>query len=213
MKIIAAGRIIPLLVLGLLATLAAPAGRAADAMRFSASLTPEQQASTGLTQLAGDNLAVIDGLVRQDEAASRFKDNAVDHTRFSARRTARERELAGLDRLTNAQLGQLDELVGRRISGPEPAPSAALTAAAGNTVKPAATQRSLEIHGEVSFTYGWGNGGSFTGGGLVLSYVDPLDRYAVVVGYSEFQGKGLRPCFYPDYGVYGLGAGSLPLRR
>jgi hypothetical protein len=213
MKLIAACRILPLLVFGLLATLAAPASGAADDVRFSASLTPAQRDRTGLSQLADDNVAVIDGLVRQDEAASKFKDNPVDHTRFSARRTARERELAGLDRLTPAQLGQLDTLVGQRISGTAPAPDGEVAAAGVSTVRPTAAHRSLEIHGEVSFTYGWGKGGSFSGGGIVLSYVDPLDRYAVLVGYSEFHGKGLLPCYYSDYGPGGGCIGPLPLRR
>jgi hypothetical protein len=212
MKPFATGRILPLLVLGLLATLPILAARAAADGRFSASLTVEQRERTGLAQLGGDNLAVIDGLVRQDEAASRFKDNPVDHTRFSARRTPRERELAGLDRLTAAQLDQLDPLVAERIAGPEPVPAAARSAASGHAVRSATAPRPLEIHGEVSFTYGWGKGGSFTGGSLVLSYEDPLDRYAVVMGYTEFHGKGLVPCFYPDYGAGGPGA-PFSLRR
>ncbi len=94
--------------------------RGAADVRFSATLTPDLRERTGLTQLTADNVAVIDGLVRQDEAASKFKDNDVDHSRFSQRRTSREREISGLDRLSKAQIALLDNLVKLRISGTSP---------------------------------------------------------------------------------------------
>ena len=204
-------RFLPLLGLGLLGVLTAPAGRAEEDVRFSATLTPEQRASAGLNQLTVDNLAVIDGLVRQDLAASKFKDNDVDHTRFSQRRTARERDIAGLDRLTPAQLTQLDDLVGQRISGTVPAPIAIITSTSGTAVKPDLPTHKLDIHGEISFTYGTGKGGSVMGGDLVLTYDDPAGRYSVLVGYSEYQGKGLAPCFYPGYGFYRPYPGVMPV--
>src|SRR6185312_15931005 len=92
---------------------AALAARADNDVRFSATLTPAQRERAGLTQLNADNVAVIDGLVRQDEAASKFRDNDVDRTRFSERRTPREREIAGLEHLSASQLTALDDLVGR----------------------------------------------------------------------------------------------------
>ena len=113
-------RISPRLLLALLCAGVALPARADGDVRFSAMLTAAQRESAGLSQLTADQLAVIDGLVRQDEAASKFKNNAVDHTRFTQRRTARERELAGLDRLTPAQLALLDDLTARRIPGTEP---------------------------------------------------------------------------------------------
>ena len=198
-----AGRIFPRFLLVLLCTAAALA--AAEDLRFSATLTPAQRAGAGLAQLTSDNVAVIDGLVRQDEAASKFKNNAVDHTRFSQRRTAHERAIAGLARLTAAQLGQLDELVRRRLAGPEPEPAATAalsSGAAGPGANSVAYRRPLEIHGEISYTYGWSKAGSFQGGGLVLTYDDPAHRFSVAVGYSEFHGKGLPYCFYPGGGPY-----------
>src|SRR4051794_10322796 len=110
-------RVITRLVAVLLCGLVATAARAENDARFSSTLTPAQRDLAGLSQLTGDNLAVIDGLVRQDDAASKFKDNDVDHTRFSQRRTERERELAGLDHLSSSQLTALDNFVGQRISG------------------------------------------------------------------------------------------------
>jgi len=201
----ALGRILPrlLLLLGLAA--AAPLARAEEDVRFSATLTPAQRAAAGLDQLTPDNVAVIDGLVRQDAAASRFKNNPVEGTRFSQRRTAREREIAGLDRLAAAQLAELDERVRRQLAGPAPEPgaTAALTSAAAASsggVQAVAYKRPLELHGEVSYTVGWSKAGSFQGGDLVVSYDDPEHRYSILVGYSEYHGKGLPPWFLPGAG-------------
>lgn len=173
---------------------------ASDDVRFSASLTPEQRTSAGLTALSSDNVAIIDGLVRQDEAASKLKNNVVDHTRFSQRRTARELEISGLNLLGAAQLDALDNFVGTRIGGTEASyisstDSSSGTAGAVESVK---LNRPLEIHGEISYTYGRSKAGSFQGGDLVLTYDDPAHRFSVLVGYSEYHGKGLPYCFYPS---------------
>jgi len=203
----AAGRFPPRFLLLLLAGFAAFTVHAADDVRFSATLSPAQRASSGLAQLTPDNVAVIDGLVRQDEAASHFKNNAVDGTRFTQRRTDRERELAGLNHLSPSQQAQLDALVRRRIVGPEaePAPTGSVSTSSGTAasgINAVAYKRPLEIHGEVSYTMGWSKGGSFQGGGMVLTYDDPEHRYSVMVGYSEYHGKGLSRCFYPGGGPY-----------
>lgn len=195
----------------------AVAAEADNDVRFSATLSAAQHDRAGLTQLSADNLAVIDGLVRQDEAASKFKDNDVDHTRFSQRRTPRERNIAGLDHLSASQLAALDDLVGQRISGTAPAADATIvsgSSAGGSAgVKPSLTPHKLDIHGEMSFTYGWGKGGNFSGGDLVLTYDDPAGRYSVLVGYSEYHGKGLAPCFAPGYGIYRAYPGGVPFTR
>ena len=182
----------------LLAAAGAGRARAADDTRFSATLTAEQRAAAGLVRLTPDNLAVVDGLVRQDLAASRYQHNAVDGTRFTQRRTTRERELAGLAHLTPAEQAQLDELVGRRIADANPVevvPAVATAAAAAvRTVKYVAPP---EIHGSVSLTVGGGRGGSFVGGGVELTYDDPEHRYSVAVAYSVFRGRGLPWCVGP----------------
>jgi hypothetical protein len=88
LRMIAAVRFFPRLILTVACACVAFATRAiADDVRFSATLTAAQRDHAGLTQLSADNVAVIDGLIRQDEAASKFRDNDVDHTRFSQRRT------------------------------------------------------------------------------------------------------------------------------
>jgi hypothetical protein len=170
-------------------------------VKFSATLTPEQRSQAGLAQLTADNVAVIDGLVRQDEAASKFKDNDVDHTRFSERRTPREREIAGLAHLNATQLAALDQMVKRRINGPETESVGSITTTpvviAASGVEAITYRRQLEIHGEMSYTYGRSSAGSFQGGELVLTYDDPADRFSVLVAYSEYHGKGL-PFFYSE---------------
>lgn len=184
----------------LLLTLTIATGRAAVSdTRFSATLTPAQRAELGFTQLTDDNIAVIDGLVRQDEAASKFKHNAVDGTRFSQRRTAHERDLAGLDRLTAAQLAWLDELVVRQIYGPVLSAASSSGSSPGPAEKTVAPKLPLEIHGQISYTYGWGKGGNVQGGDIMLYYDDPDHRYSVLVAYSEYHGKGLFPGYYPGY--------------
>lgn len=180
-----------------LAGLAAAPARAADDPRFSATLTAEQRTAAGLGQLTPDQVAVIDGLVRQDLAASRYRHNPVDGTRFTQRRTDRERELAGLARLTPAQQAQLDDLVRQRIADASPAGAVAVTAAAdpgaAAGVRVTRYVAPPEIHGQISYTVGGGRGGSFQGGGVELSYEDPANHYSVEVGYSTFRGRGL-PC-------------------
>lgn len=210
----APGRIFSRCLLALLCAGAALPVRADGDVRFSATLSAAQRDSAGLSQLTADQLAVIDGLVRQDEAASKFKHNDVDHTRFTQRRTAREREVAGLDRLTPAQQALLDDLAARRIPGTEPSNVAA--AVAGLAAAPAVTPQTTvtpakpDIHGEVSFTYGWGRGGNTMGGDIFLTYTDPAGRYAVTAGYSEFRGPGLPLGFYPGYGPIRTYPGAAP---
>ena len=176
--------------------------RADSGLRFSASLTADQRTQAGLAQLTPDNVAVLDGLVRMDVAASKFKDNDVDHTRFTARHTSRERELAGLDHLNAAQKASLDALVAERISGAAPSggnwvTTTARTPGAAPGVKPNRSTDQLDIHGEISFTYGWGKGGNGYGTDVVLTYEDPAGHYAIAVGYSDWHGKGYYPTMLP----------------
>ncbi len=199
---LAATRLLPHLALILLGACAALSVRAADDVKFSATLTPDQREHAGLAQLSADNVAVVDGLVRMDVAASKFKDNDVDHTRFSERHTPRERELAGLDRLTSDQRATLDEYVYERISGTAPSGVAWVASKPSIGVKPNISTNKPDIHGQISFTYGTGKGGSVYGSDVVLTYVDPAGHYAVAVGYSDYHGKGYYPSCLTGYGPY-----------
>jgi hypothetical protein len=208
---LAAFRHFPRLALVLLGAGAALSIRAADDVKFSATLTPVQRESAGLAQLSVDNVAVVDGLVRMDLAASKFKDNDVDHTRFTERHTPREREMAGLDRLTPDQRATLDEYVYERISGTAPSAGAWVASTPPVGVKPNISTNKLDIHGQISFTYGWGKGGNGYGTDVVLTYEDPAGRYAVAVGYSDYHGKGFYPSCLTGYGPYRPYPALLPL--
>lgn len=206
----------PLLCLALLGACATLAVRASDEAKFSATLTADQRAQAGLPLLTPDHVAVIDGLVRMDLAASKFKDNDVDHTRFTERHTPRERELAGLDRLTASQKASLDAYVSEKITGAAPSggnwvTTTASTPGAAAGVKPNRSTDKLDIHGAISFTYGWGNGGNGYGTDVVLTYQDPAGHYAIAVGYSDWHGKGYYPSCLAGYGPYRPIPALLPL--
>jgi len=100
----------------------------------------------------------------------------------------------------------LDNLVGLRITGVSPI-SAALAGtvtgpAISTGVKPAVSDKKLNIHGEIGFTYGWGEGGNFSGGDIILTQTDPAGRYSVLVGYSQYKSDGPLPWNYPGVGPY-----------
>lgn len=188
--------------------LAAVATRASadDEPRFSTTLTAAQRTEAGLEHLNDDNIAVIDALVRADEAAFRRRGRAAIAGNFSKRRTEHETEIAGLAKLTAEQRSRLDELIARRT-----APSPQLTAEVGAPSSPprSVVERStkppgLEVHGSVSLTYGWSKAGDIRGGSMVVTAQDPSKRLNVTVGYSEYRGKGLIPYYdpYDDFTRY-----------
>jgi hypothetical protein len=173
----------------LLAAALAATSRAADFTRFSQVLTAEQRAATGLDQFTSDQLAVLDALVRHDDAYA--VPSTAEHprpARFSQRLNADERRNAGLTRLSADQLARLDALVEQRVPlrGPFVAP------AAGATTPTVETERVRpQIHGEVTLGMGWGSGGySEMGGSMVVDYSDPAHGLDVLMGYSEVHTKG-----------------------
>jgi hypothetical protein len=167
--------------------------RAADVTRFSQVLTTEQRADTGLDQLTSDQLAVLDALVRHDDAYAVPSTPAHPRpARFSQRLSADERRNAGLTRLSPDQLARLDALVEQRVPLRVPfvAPAAGASASAVEIerVRP-------QIHGEVTLGMGWGSGGySEMGGSMVLDYYDPAHNFDLLMGYSEVHTKG--PAYY-----------------
>ncbi|MEO7412639.1 MAG: hypothetical protein ABIZ81_04720 [Opitutaceae bacterium] len=182
------------------AFLAVPADAASDDVRFSATLSDAQRAETGLAQLTEDNIAVIDALVRQDEATLKRRGSLGSFGAFSQRRSENEKEIAGFSRLTPAQLERLDGLTGIRISPPPPmlvSETKTRKATPGVLVRPVERPYALEVHGSVSLTYGWSKAGSTRGGEMVVNLQDPAHRFSLSVGYSEYRGKGLSPLYDP----------------
>jgi hypothetical protein len=185
-------RILLLAALLLAAALSATV-RATEIMRFSQVLTGEQRAATGLDQFTSDQLAVLDALVRHDDAYAVPSTPAHPRSaRFSQRLNADERRNAGLTRLSPDQLARLDALVEQRVPLRVPfvAPAASATASAVEVerVRP-------QIHGEVTLGMGWGSGGySEMGGSMVVDYYDPAHNFDLLMGYSEVHTKG--PAYY-----------------
>jgi 2-oxo-4-hydroxy-4-carboxy--5-ureidoimidazoline (OHCU) decarboxylase len=182
-----------LLAVALLAAALTATVRATDLTRFSQVLTAEQRAATGLDQLTSDQLAVLDALVRHDDAYAVPSTPA--HPRpahFSQRLSADERRNAGLTRLSPDQLARLDALVEQRV----PLRVPFVAPAAGATTPAVEVERVRpQIHGSVTLGMGWGSGGySEMGGSMVVDYYDPAHNLDLLLGYSEVHTKG--PVYY-----------------
>ena len=66
--------------------------------------------------------------------------------------------------------------------------------------------RRLEVHGGMSFTYGWASGGrNFREAGAWVSYFDPVTGLGLAVGFSRFSGDMPYTYGYSPYGYYGFG--------
>ena len=173
----------------LLAAALAATVRATELARFSQVLTVEQRAAAGLDQLTSDQLAVLDALVRHDDAYAVPSTAAHPRpVRFSQRLNADERRNAGLVHLSADQLARLDALVEQRV----PLRVSFVTPAAGATTPTVEVERVRpQIHGAVTLGMGWGSGGySEMGGSMVVDYSDPAHGLDVLMGYSEVHTKG-----------------------
>jgi len=178
-----------LLAAALLAVALTATAWATDLVRFSQALTAEQRVVTGLDQLTSDQLAVLDALVRHDDAYA--VPSTLAHprpARFSQRLNADERRNAGLTRLSIDQLARLDALVEQRVPLRVPA---VVSASAVTTPTVEVERVRPQIHGEVTLGMGWGSGGySEMGGSMVLDYSDPAHGLDLLMGYSEVHTKG-----------------------
>ena len=183
-----------LLALACFAPFATALVSAADDLRFSQALAPAEVLELGLNRLSSDQIAVLDALVRRDEAT-----NAASRTpklralRFSQRISDDERHNAGLTLLDEAQLSRVDERIKRFIAPPPPTEGGySMESLAKPTVYTARSlRREPEIHGSVTLVYGVGSGGySERGGAMTLTYEDPANRFAIAVGYAEMHTKG-----------------------
>lgn len=161
-----------------------------EPVRFSKTLTTDEISTFGLAQLSSDQLAILDALVRRDIEKSRLPSRQPRAARFSERLTADERRNAGLAALDATQLAGIDAAVERLISPPAIGAGAS-PYAGGYSVPNVKLRRDPEIHGSLTLLYGVGSHGySEYGGGMVLTYDDPADRFSVAVGYSELHTKG-----------------------
>lgn len=175
--------------------------RAADG-GFTATLEADQRNVAGLATLTPDEDTALDRLVAADLAFARSENLAELSGAFVARRTAAERKLAGLDKLTPTQRADLNELVANAIAArPHPKERPRLRDSEVFNAK-----RLPEVHGAVSFTYGWGVGRTYRASSLRLDYYDPENHFGLGVGIMTSDGG--YGGYYPGYGYPGFYASS-----
>lgn len=168
--------------------------RAAADTGFTSTLSTGQRGATGLDQLTADELAMFDVLFASDLVTARQLRITTFGERFSDRHRGQK---AGIERLDSDQLAQLDELVADAIAA-QPLPKDRPRLKDNEVVS---LQRRLEVHGGMSFTYGWASGGrDFREAGAWVSYYDPVSGLGLAVGFSQYSGDVLYP-----YGYYGAG--------
>jgi hypothetical protein len=61
-----------------------------------------------------------------------------------------------------------------------------------------AARKRGEVHGSVTFAYGWGGGREFRAGSLWLDYYDPENRFGLGIGITTVDGDGFYG-YYPGY--------------
>jgi hypothetical protein len=184
--------------------LAAAAAGAAET-QFSAGLSPQERAASGISRLKPVQVAALDGLVVHDVTLARQGAVTGFSSEFTARHTSKELSAAGIDRLSVGERARLDVLAARAIASPPP-PSDTFTyqppaPAPGMVDVQVSTPPKLQIHGDLSVIVGGGShGSSFYGTSEDLFVSDPSGKFTVGVGFSEFHGKGL----IGPYGPYCL---------
>ncbi|HEY4299440.1 MAG TPA: hypothetical protein VGM73_01120 [Candidatus Didemnitutus sp.] len=211
-------RLVPLAAMvGLLALTADVPARAADAapakswgtISFTRGLSGDDVEAAGLTKLTADQVTFLNSVVGREVDLARAGGVTGFAGTFSSRRTAVERTRAGLDLLTDAERARLDLLVAQAIvAGPV---VTALDGPRKNRV--VALVDRLQIHGEVSLTFGSsGHGRNFYGTSFFTTITDPATNLTIGIGFDQYHGKGLPYCDYLPAAEY-LGPGwNLPIR-
>ncbi|MFI5337782.1 MAG: hypothetical protein ACHQ5A_13425 [Opitutales bacterium] len=172
--------------LAVLAALAlSAAGLRAAERGFITTLSAEQQAAAGLTRLSAGEQTALNALVAREVAFARQGNVRAFAGTFVSRRKPAERTEAGLDRLTSAEQARLNDAVAAAIAAgpvlPEPREL---------TKSDVTNGQRLQVHGSISFTYGWGGGGSFRAGSLYTDIYDPVTGTELGIGLSESSGNG-----------------------
>ena len=180
--------------------------RAADDIRLSVALLPDEREAAGLKALNSDQTAVLDALVRRDIANQRrpkpTKEVAAE--KFSDRLTADERKNAGFGVLSAEQIAHLDDYVARLLAPLNTPAGGNWSSSPRDAFSAKSLRRGPEIHGSLTLMYGAGSGGySERGGAMVVSIEDP-SGISLILGYSEVHTKGGYPSHYRD-GFYRVG--------
>jgi hypothetical protein len=187
-----------------MAAVLAAAASAADAPRFSRTLTDDERAQTGLSRLSSDQVASMDALVRRTiggristpSPAADSDAAPAQPPKFSQQLTADERRVTGVELLTGEEVVRLDQLVERHATS---SVARALLAPPtyvrrGSVVRPSDAPDKRNIHGSYSLSYGFGKGGySEKTGAMIVNFEDPAGRYMISIGYAETHVKGAGP--------------------
>lgn len=163
------------------------ASEPAPASATSASLSPADQETMGLAGLSAAELEALNAAIAREVTLAHEGAVTGFAGTFLSRRTPEERAMSGLDRLSAEQQSQLNAHVARRLAqrslarwpGYQPPPP--------RTDEPVvAAPAGLEVHSQVSVSYGGGSGTRVYGGRMNVRVDDPKHRFSISVGYSEF---------------------------
>ncbi|HEX2862136.1 MAG TPA: hypothetical protein VHN79_10875 [Lacunisphaera sp.] len=181
-----------LLLTGLMLAFAWPL-RAAEG-GFVNGLSEQQKTEAGLTELTADELLTLDGLVAGDIARTRQLKTSALPGAFSSRHPEPRLVAAGLNRLTYDQLAKLNELVDAAVYV-RPTPRERPRLKDDDVLS---EKGRLQVHGGMSFTYGWAGGGrNFRETAAWVSYYDPVTGLGLGFGFSNLSGD-LYPGYYYD---------------
>jgi hypothetical protein len=175
---------------------------------FVATLGADDRKATGIDKLSKEEQSELDFLVTKELSLARAGNVRGFAGTFTSRRNPAERVAAGIQRLDEGEQAKLNDLVASRLAR-RPDSSSSVTRLKKEVVTRAKSP--MELHGEVSFTYGWGSGGrEFKGGSIYVNAFDPDTGLSIGVGYAQYSGDGwwgYGPGYYYGPGLaYGAGA-------
>jgi hypothetical protein len=202
---------------GLMAFTTELPARAADAaaakswgiISFTRGLSGDEVAAAGLTKLTADQVTFLNTLVAHEVELARAGGIAGFAGTFTSRRTPEDRTRAGLDGLTDAERARLNLLVAQAIAA---GPTFSTIEGPGKNRLTTLVDR-LQIHGEVSLTFGSsGHGRNFYGTSFFTTITDPETNLTIGIGFDQYHGKGLPYCDYLPAGEYLNSGWMLPAR-
>jgi|GEM_PF-2287347 len=203
-RFIASGR----LAAGLIAALVLGPLTGAAALPHLDQLSASESLATGLVDLTDQERANLDNLIAYEVASARAGGVTGFAGTFSSRRSDGELDATGLNRLGDDQRERLDQHIAGMIADHAAGPfvySPALSghgAADGTDTSDAAEIKApgLILRHEVSVTVGGGDGGSYYGGSVTTTMIDPKGRWAASVSVGA--SKGATPYYGRGPGRY-----------
>lgn len=163
---------------------------------FTATLSPDQQAAAGIAALTDAKRDLLNALIASEVALARQGEVSGFAGTFSSRRNDGERAAAGIEGMTAEQVAELDRLVAALIAAGPSTRDIPVKLKRDQTTKP---RERLEVHGEISYTFGAASGGrEFHGGSMTTTIFDTKTGSSLSFTYGQFEGDLL-----PYHGRYG----------